>query len=1006
MQFYSQPSKINKMNYISIIIFAFINIFFALDLCSQTMSQDTAQAARWQEAANKANYDENYTLAAQNEEKAAELYQKHSLPQSLECWYKVTAAYLKTAQTEAAAATVAKMRTAQARLGAKLDLFTAYLYFAEIEQNKIFRQLDEQLANLEKIETLYQSIALTGKNLEQKIKVCFWLAAYYEALKNYPKINQYTTEGQILRGQPLAKNSWEGLYLHLKYIYWQAQEQKSYAGGIKKLQELSPIIAQWKEQGYQLELHLREYAHTLAYRSGDKPSTKTTLNAHKEWTQKTKPPHSLMETFYYVQAAVVAKDMDKEGKTAIALNLKALETMKYSYSPRHQQLKIVLYRNMGFTQVDKAYNNLQPDSAAMWFREGLKLCFADSLLFIKNKPIPDLSSPDVICYALDEAGRLLQGYYQALLESSSRPYNMRQLDAMANICEARFQMTNRIYSYLKTEVELQIWDKRFTQISSDMAEINVWRYLQSPKSEYLEEVLYYSEQAKSAKMRRVVNKSKALELAQVDKKYVAELKTAEATARKSFVSYELAQQRQQKDKAVQGLKLYFEQQKIAEQLEIAIAKKYPRYQILSQQTERISIADIQTNMPRDAVFHLWFMFEGMDTELVILPDTVWIHKRDSSNDAIIDKWAAVSSLPQILPTTDSAYQAHKALFYYKYRQLCQKLIPHEPLLAKRGVKQMVNIPAVNYAFFPIELLLYQDIDSTVEYRDYPFLLKKYAVSYATSATDWLRNKQAAQQTVQNGKVLAFAPHYERGLKNTARSKELLAIRTNLSELAGAKAELANISAYYYGDFYQAGEANEGLFKQKSAAAYGILHFAMHGLVNEENPELSALAFAETVDTTEDNFLNSFEIANLQLNSQLVVLSACETAKGQIRGGEGLMSIARYFMYAGAPSVVATRWQVNDQTTAFIMQNFYKYIYEGKTTAEALSQAQLDYLAQAKGVSQHPFYWAAFTNFGYTQAPVYLAHKNWAIKYYVIGFLSIAVLCFGAWWYFRRYAVLR
>jgi len=133
----------------------------------------------------------------------------------------------------------------------------------------------------------------------------------------------------------------------------------------------------------------------------------------------------------------------------------------------------------------------------------------------------------------------------------------------------------------------------------------------------------------------------------------------------------------------------------------------------------------------------------------------------------------------------------------------------------------------------------------------------------------------------------------------------------------------------------------------------------------------------------------------------VVLSACETAKGKTYTGEGVMSLAQYFMYGGAPSVLATRWQVNDQATAFIMQNFYKYLYEGKITKQAIRQAQQDYLSQARGEAAHPYYWAAFINIGNTDTPVYIVSKNWMFKYYLIGAAAILVLIGLLWKKFAK-----
>src|SRR5262249_42265471 len=139
------------------------------------------------------------------------------------------------------------------------------------------------------------------------------------------------------------------------------------------------------------------------------------------------------------------------------------------------------------------------------------------------------------------------------------------------------------------------------------------------------------------------------------------------------------------------------------------------------------------------------------------------------------------------------------------------------------------------------------------------------------------------------------------------------------------------------------------------------HFATHGLLNSERPELSGLVLSlvDENGTPQDGFFGLDEIYNLKLNADLVVLSACDTALGKEVKGEGLVGLTRGFMNAGAPRVVASLWSVDDRATAQLMKRFYRgMLSEGMRPAAALRAAQLSLLNE-RGWSA-PYYWAAFT----------------------------------------------
>jgi len=167
-------------------------------------------------------------------------------------------------------------------------------------------------------------------------------------------------------------------------------------------------------------------------------------------------------------------------------------------------------------------------------------------------------------------------------------------------------------------------------------------------------------------------------------------------------------------------------------------------------------------------------------------------------------------------------------------------------------------------------------------------------------------------------------------------------------------------------------ASESRIKSGELENYKYIHFATHGFVNSEKPELSGLLLAQVADSTNeqnDGILYSGEIYNLKLNADLVVLSACETGLGKIKKGEGIIGLTRALLYAGAKNLMVSLWQVSDQSTSDLMISFYKNLLDEKSArltnqvryAPLLQQAKLKMIGDAKFA--HPFYWSPFILIG-------------------------------------------
>jgi CHAT domain-containing protein len=156
------------------------------------------------------------------------------------------------------------------------------------------------------------------------------------------------------------------------------------------------------------------------------------------------------------------------------------------------------------------------------------------------------------------------------------------------------------------------------------------------------------------------------------------------------------------------------------------------------------------------------------------------------------------------------------------------------------------------------------------------------------------------------------------------------------------------------------DASRATATAKDLSQYRYVHFATHGYLDSERPEFSALVLSlvDKDGAQQSGFLYAYEVYNLQLNSDVVVLSACETGLGKEIKGEGLVGLTRGFMYAGAPRVVVSLWSVNDKATADLMARFYrKMLKDNLRPAAALRAAQIEMLKESQW--REPYYWAAF-----------------------------------------------
>jgi CHAT domain-containing protein/tetratricopeptide (TPR) repeat protein len=303
-------------------------------------------------------------------------------------------------------------------------------------------------------------------------------------------------------------------------------------------------------------------------------------------------------------------------------------------------------------------------------------------------------------------------------------------------------------------------------------------------------------------------------------------------------------------------------------------------------------------------------------------------------------------------------------------------------------KKLIVVPDGTLNYLPFEALIHEGRPPAGEAGTHAvqdsgtgspgkFLVEDYVISYAPSASSLMNLLDRKGESRAKKVWLAFAdPVYapKGSFVKTAPADEIsreyyLGKGFDFSPLPYSGEEVKMVSKLMkkgQREIYTQEEAKEEKLKAIPLKDFKILHFATHGLLDENVSLRSALVLTLDEDPEEDGFFQVREIYNIELDSDLVVLSACQTGKGELASGEGVSGLSRAFLYAGAQAILASLWNINDRATAGFMGHFYRYLNQGKSKDEALQSAKLEML---KSSFRHPLYWAAFVLIGDSQSKV-------------------------------------
>lgn len=379
-------------------------------------------------------------------------------------------------------------------------------------------------------------------------------------------------------------------------------------------------------------------------------------------------------------------------------------------------------------------------------------------------------------------------------------------------------------------------------------------------------------------------------------------------------------------------------------LKLKIEKKYPKDRNV------FTLKTIQKKLAKDkAVLVEYFYGKNNIYQFVISEKDMIVESLQSTNET-------KQSIVNFIHLFDDASIINNDINNFTYQAFnIFKLLKFNTI---SNYKNLIIIPDGLLNFMPFEALLSSKTTTTL-FEKMPFIIKNQSLVYNSSAQFYLTQRVPNK----NNQLLGFFPVF----KNSSQQ-----LTYSINESHAIEEEMTST-------IFMNAEASKKNFI-KNASNYDILHLSTHASGGDFLTPAKLSFYDDTL------YLN--ELYSLDLNSNLVVLSACETGIGTLYKGEGAMSLARGFQYAGAENLLFTLWQINDLSTSQIIQLFYQSYKDSESAFFANHQSKINYLENEaiSNVKKSPYYWSSFVYYG-TINPV---KSNYNIFYIIIG-VTIGIL---------------
>lgn len=555
---------------------------------------------------------------------------------------------------------------------------------------------------------------------------------------------------------------------------------------------------------------------------------------------------------------------------------------------------------------------------------------------------PDLKeyyNPMLLLTSLQQKARAFEGLH------FTKTLRFRDLKAAMDdleLCDALISKIRQTRSSKKDKIALgeiaaDIYEEAI-RISLAMSEVTL------KEQEFLMKAFAFAEKSKAAVLLGAISDTEAKQFAKIPNTLLEQ----EKELKSEISSYEQKAAEASNAAEEEGYRVkLFELNQAYTQFIKDLETKFPDYYNLKYNVHTVTVSEVQESLDEETAVINYFIADN-DQRLysfIITKNKFWVTNR--AKEETFERYQ-IGLQNSIIHLVDQVFLETSAALY---KQLFPKKLP-------RTIRNLMIIPDGSLGMIPFEVLVTAEVEEGISASDWPYLIKEYAINYNFSSTLFVQSQQ--KKAKESGGIFLCGPVNFASEGNFERNF--------LAELPGTEVEINGIASIFQKNdllskIYLREKAQESVLKSGELKNYKYLHFPTHGVVDQEHPELSKIYLAAPTDD-EDGDLHAGEIYNLEIDADLVCLSACQTGLGKISKGEGIIGLSRALVYAGANNLIVSYWTVSDESTSQLMQSFYSELAKNKGKddyAQFLKEAKVKLITS--GEYAQPYYWAPFVLIG-------------------------------------------
>lgn len=558
--------------------------------------------------------------------------------------------------------------------------------------------------------------------------------------------------------------------------------------------------------------------------------------------------------------------------------------------------------------------------------------------------------------------------FAKLAEQQSKIENLKAALATLELTAGFIERLRTSYPY--ESFKLQIAEKEHETYLS-IVEIAHSLYKTADNPEYMATAFRYAEYSKYAVLRELKNDAMAKGAAGIPDSLCElerDIKLRMSDARRQ-VEAESKLEHPNRSKIEEWNKQQLALMLKLEGLAKRVEGSYPQYYKLKYSNQVVSIPQLQKAMEEKEAIIEYVLSDNALYTFAITKDTFQFIKQDVDTTFFSKLNHFTNALHNDL---SSDYVQYRNASYFLYQKL---ILPVEPLL--KG-KNLLIIPDGELNLIAFDALTDKPNSGRngCNYANEPYLIKKYPIGYASSAT--LYSYSLDDDRKGSPSFLGIAPEFR-------------VMRDSLGWLPFGERSVKHLAWLTFGKSLTGSNATKENFNRQ-CGRYDIIHIYTHGFEDTLNPANSRLVLAKSKGPTDAYRLHAWEVYNMQLNARMVVLASCYSGSGKLSKGEGVMSMSRSFMYAGSQSVVMSLWIAYDNSMDDILNSFYLNLFKGMRKDEALRLAKLEYLKNTQSFFVYPHFWAGLVVNGNQNA----LYHYWYLKKIALAVTIIIALTLVFW----------